>query len=279
MIIDGRSLALTIRNKIKKLVSELNSQPGLAVILVGDDPASHTYVTLKEKACLEAGIHFEKFVYDENETEDALIKKVHELNERNDINGILVQLPLPGHDEDKVIAAINPKKDVDGFHAKSIQALDEDKPGLVSPVALGVLKLIDATEQDITNKKAVIIASVFFAHPIQVLLERRNVFVEVVARSDAELNKKTSDADILIVAVGQPGLITSSMIKKDAIIIDIGITKLDGKILGDVNADSDTNTRWMTPVPGGVGPMTVAMLLINVAKAYQLQKTTREVRS
>jgi len=276
-ILDGRALAKRIRDKIKSRVEQLDTPPGLAVILVGNDPASHTYVGKKQKACEEAGIYFEQFLYFATEPEEKIIEKIKELNIRNDIHGILVQLPLPSQDANRIIAEIDPKKDVDGFHKKNIEALKAGKPAIAPAVALGIMKLVSeairlsTTRSKATRSKATIISSKLFAEPLIPLLHKVDIETEVVGANDAELSNKTKTADILIVAVGKPGMITGNMIKPGAIVIDVGTTKINGHLLGDVDFTSAEEVAgFLTPVPGGVGPMTVAMLLVNVLKAYRL---------
>ena len=275
LILDGKAIAQVIRTKIKDRVTPLETKPGLAILLVGEDPASHIYVNLKQKACEEAGIHFVKFLYPSNASEEELIKKIEELNLRSDINGILVQIPLPNQDADRVIAAIDPIKDVDGFHPKSLAALREDRPILAPPVALGILKLIDKALENKTRAglHTVIVSSNFFAEPLTILLREQQISSEIVRPDDASFKEKTSKADILIVALGKPNLIDGSMIKQGAILIDVGTTKIDGKLVGDIDrASVEEHAGALTPVPGGVGPMTVAMLLLNVLNAYAKQK-------
>ncbi|MBU0531569.1 MAG: tetrahydrofolate dehydrogenase/cyclohydrolase catalytic domain-containing protein [Candidatus Uhrbacteria bacterium] len=267
-IIDGKRLAEKIRAEVKQRIESTQTRPGLAVLLVGSDPASHTYVGIKEKACAEVGINSEKYLYFASEPEEKLIAKIEELNARADIHGILVQLPLPEQDEDKIIAAIDPAKDVDGFHPKNIMRLDDGNPLRVSPVALGIMKMIESTGRPIAGLKAVVVASELFAHPIVKLLQDQDVETEVVRPADPELAEKTKTADILVTAVGKPGLITGEMIREGAIVIDIGTTKVEGKIKGDVDFESASEVAgWISPVPGGVGPMTVAYLLVNVLKS------------
>ncbi len=267
-IINGKLLARKIRKEVKQRIDQMDKRPGLAVILVGNDPASHTYVGIKEKACAEVGINSEKYLYFATEPEEKIIKKIKELNAREDINGILVQLPLPNMDEDKVIAAINPKKDIDGFHPENLAKLNTGEPAFISPVALGVMKLIESTGRPIGGLKAVIVASDLFARPIVKLLEDQDVRAEVIRGTDPKLAEKTKHADILISAVGKPGLITGEMIQEGAIVIDIGTTKVDGKLKGDIDFETaEPLAGWITPVPGGVGPMTVAYLMVNVLKA------------
>lgn len=267
-LLNGKKIAEQIRSDIKDRVSHLPNQPGLAVILVGTDPASHLYVSLKEKACLEVGIKFEKFLFPAFVTEGELLKKIAELNSRNDVSGILVQLPLPGQDTDRIIAAINPDKDVDGFHSENLRRLEAGEPCLVSPVVLGVMRLIEETRESLADKKAVLVMSEIFARPFRAVLTKAGAVVEVVLPTDSSLKEKTKNSDLLITAVGQPNLITGDMVKDGAIIIDIGTTKIEEKTVGDVDQTSvEGKTGWLTPVPGGVGPMTVAMLMRNAVSA------------
>ncbi|MBI4714002.1 bifunctional 5,10-methylenetetrahydrofolate dehydrogenase/5,10-methenyltetrahydrofolate cyclohydrolase [Candidatus Uhrbacteria bacterium] len=269
-LIDGRTLAQTIRVKIKQRVAALPSSPGLAVILVGTDPASHTYVSIKQRACEEVGIHFEKYLYSATESEEIIIKKIRELNARKDINGILVQLPLPNQDADRVIAEIDPKKDVDGFHPDNISKLKLGEPALAPAVALGILKLIDSTNEPLSEKTAMIISSERFAEPISALLREQGVASNVCPEEHSNLKEQSSQSDILIVAEGHPNFVKGDMVKPGAIVIDVGTTKVDGKLTGDVDqASVEPIAGYLTPVPGGVGPMTVAMLLENVLKAYR----------
>ena len=277
-LIDGKTLAKTIRKNVKARVKNLAKQPGLAIILVGNDPASHVYVALKERACKRANIHFEKYLYFATETDEEIIKKIEELNKAENIHGILVQLPLPNHDENRIIAAIDPNKDVDGFHKENLARMNEGKPSLISPVALGVNKLIDTSGRPVSGLHAVIVASDFFAHPIATLLNEHGITSEIAKSTDPDLTAKTKKGDILIVALGKPGLITKEHVREGAVIIDIGTTRVDEKIVGDVDQESVSEIAgWLTPVPGGVGPMTVAMLLVNVLKAQQLQKTKKSL--
>lgn len=268
-IIDGRSLAQTIREKVKTRVASLPQAPLLAIILVGEDPASKTYVGLKHRACEEAGILFEQYSYPAETDENVLLRKIDELNKRDDVTGILVQLPLPTQDADRVVGAILPEKDVDGFHPENVRRLAAGTPGLVPPVHLGIMKLIEATGVEIREKNAVIISSALFAEPLVLLMRERGLFTQVVGP-----NTTIPVADILVTAVGRPGLIRE--VKPGSIIIDVGTTKVEGKIVGDVDRAAVENIAgWLSPVPGGSGPMTVAYLLLNVLRAHALQKTTR----
>jgi methylenetetrahydrofolate dehydrogenase (NADP+)/methenyltetrahydrofolate cyclohydrolase len=264
-LLRGRALAETIRQKMKERMARFHTAPGLAVLLVGDDPASHTYVRLKERACREAGIRFEKFLYLASATEETLTEKIRELNQRKDINGVLVQLPLPGQNENRVVAAIDPDKDVDGFHPESLRRMEAGEPGLISPVALGVMKLIEKTGKDVAGMSACVMASELFAKP----------FLQLLAEHRAHIVSETKNADILIVAVGRPRTVTGDRIKPGAIVIDVGTTRVGDKIVGDADrASVEGVASYLTPVPGGVGPMTVAMLILNVAKAYERQQVS-----
>jgi methylenetetrahydrofolate dehydrogenase (NADP+)/methenyltetrahydrofolate cyclohydrolase len=262
-IIDGKKIAAEIRAEIKKEIAEMGIVPGLAVILIGADPASHLYVGLKEKAAAEAGIHFEKYLFFATEPEEKIIAKIEELNARTDIHGILVQLPLPGgYDESKIIAAIDPKKDADGFHPENIEKLLHDEPTIIPPIISGILKLIEMTGEKIVNKKIAILAnSETFVKPLQKILEKDNQIAFVIAPENPA--PITSDADIVISAIGRPKIITADAIKSGSILIDVGTTRLDdNKTIGDIDFESvATKAGFVTPVPGGVGPMTVAMLL------------------
>jgi methylenetetrahydrofolate dehydrogenase (NADP+)/methenyltetrahydrofolate cyclohydrolase len=279
-LINGREIADRIRSKVKERVSAMDPKPGLAVILVGDDPASHLYVSLKKKACEEAGIRFELNLYPHDEPEQNIISKIKELNGRDDVTGILVQLPLPSQNADHVIAAIDPKKDVDGFHAENMRRLEAGEPGIAPALGLGIMKLIDEILPMYENQpeskakigSAVIVGSDLFARPLKALLKERSIAATSVHGNDPTLGDKTKTAGILIVAVGKPGLITGDMVMPGAIVIDVGTTRIGEKVVGDVEQESVKKVAGcLTPVPGGVGPMTVAMLLLNVLKARELQ--------
>ncbi len=278
MILNGRELAQKIRSKVEAMIKTLPSQPGMAAILVGDDPASHLYVSLKEKACRDVGIRFEKYLYPADEPQVHLISRVQELNDREDIHGILVQLPLPTQSADAVIAAIDPNKDIDGFHPENLRRLEAGEPSLVSPVALGVMRLIDIALEahggDLSGARAVIVSSDIFARPLVALLGDAGASTVVAKADDADLCEITREADVLITAVGRPGLITAEMTQQDVIAIDVGTTKTADGIVGDIDFPSVSQiASAITPVPGGVGPVTVAMLMLNVVKAYRMKKT------
>lgn len=271
-ILNGRAISGRIRDKVKIMVNQSPIKPGMAAILVGEDPASHLYVSLKENASKEAGIHFEKILFPSETAPAILIEQIHSLNARADIHGILVQLPLPNHQNpDAVIAAIDPNKDIDGFHPESLRRLEMGEPGLVSPVALGVMKILEESHEH--PSRAIIISSPIFARPLVALLKERGIESEVVDATDPELMHKTKIADLLIVAAGRPQLVKEAMIRPGAIVIDVGTTKVNERLVGDVDYESASRVAGaITPVPGGVGPVTVSMLLLNVLKAVGLNR-------
>lgn len=274
-VLNGNVLAKNIREKAAQRIAKLPHPPGLAVVLVGDDPASHLYVGLKEKAAKEVGIYIEKFLFPADTTTKALVDQIDELNARKDIHGILVQLPLPGgQDTDQVISAIDPNKDVDGFHPENRKALAADTPLLVPPVALAVMRMLQASRAPLTGKSAVIIGnSGIFAEPLLDLMREAQVTATFVPSDATAIGAKTRAADIVIVAVGETGFLTKDMVKEGAIVIDVGTNKTpDGRVVGDSAADLEGHAGFMSKVPGGVGPLTVAYLLFNVIKAMEVQK-------
>lgn len=272
-LLNGKIIAEQIRSELKKQISKLENKPGLAVILVGTDPASHLYVSLKEKAAQEVGINFFRFLFPAFVTKEELLNKINELNARDDVHGILIQLPLPAWDANKIIAAINPVKDVDGFHPENLRRLEANEPCLVSPVVLGVMRLVEETHETLKNKKALLIMSKIFAQPFETILRQRGMVVENILPDNPLLAEKTKNSDLLITAVGQTNFIIGEMVKENAIVIDIGTSRVEDKIVGDVERGSTEAKRgWLTPVPGGVGPMTVAMLLRNTFAAFKNQE-------
>lgn len=274
-ILNGNVLAKNIREKAGQRIAKLPHPPGLAVLLVGDNAASHLYVGLKEKAAKEVGIYIEKFVFAANVTTQELVDKITELNGRKDIHGVLVQLPLPGdQDTNAVVAAIDPNKDVDGFHPENRKALAADTPLLVPPVALAVMRMLQASRAPLAGKHAVIVGnSAIFSEPIVDLMREAGVLATFVESDASALAAKTRVADIIIIAVGQAGFLTRDMVKQGAIVIDVGTNKTaDGRVVGDSAPDLDGHAGFMSRVPGGVGPLTVAYLLFNVIKAMEVQK-------
>lgn len=273
--IDGKMISQMVKDELKQRVKEEGVEATLAVIQVGNDPASTVYVGNKKKACEYIGIRSLAFELPEDTTEDKLLDLVRELNEREDVNGILVQLPLPSHmDEDKVIQTISPKKDVDGFHPQSVGALSIGQPGFVSCTPAGVIQLLKRSGVEIEGKECVIVGrSNIVGKPMALLMLRENATVTVCHSRTKDLKEVTKRADILIVAIGKPRFITKEYVKEGAVVIDVGIHRDENnKLCGDVDfADVEPVTSAITPVPGGVGPMTIAMLMNNCVEAKGLQ--------
>jgi methylenetetrahydrofolate dehydrogenase (NADP+)/methenyltetrahydrofolate cyclohydrolase len=266
-IIDGRALAAEIRATTADRISASGHTPKLAVLLVGDDSASHLYVSLKEKAAKEVGVATEIHRLPATTSDDKLVQLIETWNADDSINGILIQLPLPaGHDETRIVAAMDPKKDADGFHPKNIENLLAGKGTIISPVHEGILRLIAATDV-VPNgaTAALIVNSDVFAKPLAYLLEKAGSRVTTTSADDLD-KKAVATAQIVIIAIGRANYLQRGMVSSNACIIDVGTNKLDdGKTVGDVDAASLENVPgWLSPVPGGVGPMTIALLLKNV---------------
>jgi methylenetetrahydrofolate dehydrogenase (NADP+)/methenyltetrahydrofolate cyclohydrolase len=273
-LIDGTSLAKQMRAEAAAQARSRGVKPGLAVILVGDDPASAIYVRNKVKACEEAGFHSVLERYDAQMTQAALLARIAALNADAAIHGILVQMPLPRHlDPHAVIEAIAPAKDVDGFSLTSAGQLMAGLPGLRPATPAGCMKLIEATGVAVRGKHAVVIGrSNTVGKPMALLLLQANATVTVCHSATPQLALHTRQADVLVAAVGRSATVTSDMVKPGAIVIDVGINRrADGKLCGDVEFDGVREALgargWITPVPGGVGPMTIAMLLMNTLQA------------
>lgn len=274
--IDGKQISAQIKDELKERVEKENLEVTLAVIQVGNDPASTVYVGNKKKACEYIGIRSLAYELPEETPEEELLQLIKELNDRDDVNGILVQLPLPAHmDEDKVIQTISPKKDVDGFHPQSVGALSIGQPGFISCTPAGVIRLLKRTGVEIDGKECVIVGrSNIVGKPMALLMLRENATVTVCHSHTKDLKEVTKRADILIVAIGKPKFITKEYVKDGAVVIDVGIHRgADGKLCGDVDYDDVAPiTHAITPVPGGVGPMTIAMLMNNCVEAKGLQE-------
>lgn len=274
-ILDGRALSKKIKSEIKEGCLQLKKEkaitPGLAVILVGEDPASHTYVKMKEKACKETGVYSVIHQFPEEITNEELLDTIARINENPNIHGLLVQLPLPRHiDSVKVLERVEPKKDVDGFHAFNVGRLVSGLDSFVPCTPLGVMELLNAYDIDVKGMDACVVgASNIVGKPMQALLLNANATVDICHIFTKDLASHTRRADILVVGVGKANLITENMVKEGAIVIDIGINKTDdGKIVGDVDYENvSKKCHYITPVPGGTGPMTIAMLLKNTLKA------------
>jgi methylenetetrahydrofolate dehydrogenase (NADP+)/methenyltetrahydrofolate cyclohydrolase len=276
-LIDGKAISQRIQQDVKEQVAQLLEPPGLAIILIGDDPGSHTYVGLKEKACQAAGIHFEKYLFPITVNQEAILQLIGRLNTRADIHGILIQFPVPLHlDANRLVAAIDPRKDVDGFHPKNIEALKQGKPIITPGLAAGIVLCIESTGVPLTGKKAIICAnSPTFAEPLHYLLSQRGASVVIEYAETGATPQATTQADIVIAAVGKPNFLTAAMVKSGAIIIDVGYNRLGAKVVGDVDfASVSRKASYITPVPGGIGPITVAMLLKNVVHAAIIQGQT-----
>ncbi len=272
-IIDGKQIAQDLRQRIKTRVDGLDRAPGLAVILVGDDPASAVYVRNKENACQEVGFYSEKITKSADITQEELLSEIDRLNQDERIDGILVQLPLPGHlDANRVIETISPEKDVDGFHSENIGKLMQNKAYLRPCTPKGVMTMLEVTGIDLVGKDAVVIgASNIVGRPMAMELLNARATVTICHSKTQDLPAKLKQADIVVAAVGVPQMVKGDWLKPGAIVIDVGINRLDsGKLAGDVDFDSAVETAsWITPVPGGVGPMTIATLLENTLTAYE----------
>ena len=280
MIIDGKKQAEIIRNEIKKEISDLKKKsgktPSLTVILIGDFAPSLIYVKNKEKSAREVGINSEIIRYSKNVSEKDILKKIEELNKNDEISGILVQLPLPSQiSNEKIINAINPSKDVDGFNPINVGNLSSGYDSIVPCTPLGCLLLIKKIESNLAGKHAVIIGrSNLNGKPMAQLLLKENCTVTIVHSKTNDLQNECLKADILVAAVGVPNLIKKDWVKKNAIVIDVGINKVGEKIVGDVNFDElKDNVKAITPVPGGVGPMTIACLLKNTLTCFKARLT------
>lgn len=278
-IIDGKAISKEIKDEVKEAVSRLKEQGitvSLAVIQVGNDPASGVYVGNKKKACAYCGIESVSYELAEETTQDELLTLIEKLNKDEKINGILVQLPLPKHmDEDAVIKAIAPIKDVDGFHPQSVGALCIGQPGFVSCTPAGIIELLKRSNVEIAGKECVVIGrSNIVGKPMAILLLRENGTVTITHSRTKDLKEVTKRADILVVAIGKPKMITREYVKEGAVVIDVGIHRNENnKLCGDVDFDDVAPVcSAITPVPGGVGPMTIAMLMKNCLTSVALMQ-------
>jgi methylenetetrahydrofolate dehydrogenase (NADP+)/methenyltetrahydrofolate cyclohydrolase len=276
MILDGKKESALLREEIKKEISEIkikiNKSPGLYVILIGDFVPSQIYVKNKEKNSKEVGINSKIIRYPKEVKESEILEKIEELNNNNNVSGILVQLPLPAHiSKEKVINAIKPSKDVDGFHPINVGNLSLGYKAIVPCTPLGCLLLIKKAEKNLTGKHAVIIGrSNLNGKPMAQLLLKEDCTVSIVHSKTKDLKLECQKADILVVAVGVANLVKGDWVKKDSIIIDVGINKVADKIVGDVDFDQvKDKVKAITPVPGGVGPMTIACLLKNTLECFK----------
>ena len=276
MIIDGKKIAETLRQKLKKEIIEIKSSfksvPGLTVILIGEDPASKIYVRNKEKFSKEIGINSEVIKYPENIEEKEVLSKIIELNKNKKVSGILVQLPLPKHiNKQKVIETILPEKDVDGFHPINVGNLSSGYDSKIPCTPLGCFILLKEVEKNLSGKHAVVIGrSNLNGKPMAQLLLKENCTVTITHSKTKDLKSQCNKADIIIAAVGKPKLVKGDWVKKNAIVIDVGINKTTDGIVGDVDFNEVSKVaRAITPVPGGVGPMTIACLLRNTVECFK----------
>ncbi len=277
-LIDGKAVSLQVKQQVKNECDELKAKgitPGLAVIIVGDDPASQVYVRNKEKACEECGFYSVKYALPAQTTQDELNALVDELNQDDKINGILCQLPLPKHLDDKeVINHIAPIKDVDAFHPVNVGAIMIGDYNFLPCTPAGVMELIHSTGVDVTGKKAVVIGrSNIVGKPMAMLLLHENATVEITHSKTVDLASVTKEADILVAAIGRAKFVTADMVKQGAVVIDVGMNRDEnGKLCGDVDFENvKDKCSFITPVPGGVGPMTISMLMRNTLTAAKLQ--------
>ena len=276
MIIDGKKIALKLREDLKKKIKELksnfNSVPGLSVILIGEDPASKIYVKNKEKFSKEVGMNSEVIRYPENVEENVVLDKIKELNKNKKVSGILVQLPLPKHiNKKKVIETILPDKDVDGFHPVNVGNLSSGYETSIPCTPLGCFLLLKEVEKNLSGKHAVVVGrSNLNGKPMTQLLLKENCTVTITHSKTKDLKAECLEADIIVAAVGIPELVKGDWVKKDTIVIDVGINKTDKGIVGDVAFDEVSKVaKALTPVPGGVGPMTIACLLKNTIECFK----------
>ena len=275
--IDGKAFSQTVLEKIREEHSQLKEKygkpAGLAVVIVGNNPASQVYVKNKIRACENVGFYSENIELDENISEKELLQEINKLNKNDRINGILVQLPLPAHiNELKIIDSISPEKDVDGFHVSNIgKMVIGDETGFLSCTPYGIMQLLEEYKIEISGKDAVIIGrSNIVGKPMALMLIQKGATVQVCNSNTKDLRKKLNKADIIIVAAGVPKLLKKEDVKEGAVVIDVGINRVDGKICGDVDYEEVAEkTSYITPVPGGVGPMTIASLIKNTFKSYK----------
>ena len=271
VLIDGKKISAQVKDECKERVAKENMDVTLAVIQVGNDPASTVYVGNKKKACEYVGIHSLSYELSEETTEEELLALVEKLNADDTVNGILVQLPLPSHiNEDKVIQTISPKKDVDGFHPQSVGALSIGQPGFVSCTPAGIIQLLKRSGVVIDGKECVIVGrSNIVGKPMALLMLRENATVTIAHSKTKNLKELCQTADILIVAIGKPQFITADYVKEGAVVIDVGIHRDENnKLCGDVRYEEVAEkASAITPVPGGVGPMTIAMLMSNCVES------------
>ena len=282
-LIDGKKVSEDTREEIAKGVEELKDSsgitPGLAAVLVGDNPASEIYVRNKRKACEKVGIYSEEHKLPETTTEEELLELVRKLNDDDKIHGILVQLPLPDHiNETNILRTVTPLKDVDGFHPENVGRLVEGNPRFISCTPYGIIKMLEYYGIDIKGKEAVVVGrSNIVGKPVGMLLLHRHATVTTCHSRTRDLGEVTRRADILVAAIGRANFITADMVKEGAVVIDVGINRNEeGKLTGDVDFENvSKKASYITPVPGGVGPMTIAMLLWNTLESAKMKAASQ----
>ncbi|NQU77679.1 bifunctional 5,10-methylenetetrahydrofolate dehydrogenase/5,10-methenyltetrahydrofolate cyclohydrolase [Candidatus Falkowbacteria bacterium] len=278
-ILNGKTLAAKILLDVHKEIVQKKIQPSLAVFLIGDNPASETYVELKKKASLKCGLNFHLYRFEKDTSKKEIFECLDFINNDKDTNAILIQLPLPSHlNETEIIKRINPKKDVDGFHPENLKLLAQKKSYIIPGLGQGIITLLKETKEDFTNKKILIISnSKIFSTPLSSLISQKicnhkKCFCTWTRPLDKNLKQKTLSSDVIIIAAGKPKFLKAGLIKKDSIIIDVGYNRVKKEAVGDVDFKScSKKAAWISPVPGGVGPMTVAMLLKNTLALHQKQ--------
>lgn len=275
-IISGKDLSKEVRAKVKVEVSELKAKydavPHLVVILVGEDPASQSYVKAKERACLRAGMKSTMYLKDNTVTEEELLSLIHDLNNDDSVHGILVQLPVPKHiDDNKVIDAIDFKKDVDGFHPLNIAYMHMGRKSIAPATPTGIITMLKSKNIELSGKDALVIGrSNIVGKPAAMLLMKENCTVTIAHSRTKNLKEKCLRSDIIVAAVGRPNTVTADMVKDGVVIIDVGVNRVDGKLVGDVDFENvKDKASFITPVPGGVGPMTIASLLENTVQCFK----------
>jgi methylenetetrahydrofolate dehydrogenase (NADP+)/methenyltetrahydrofolate cyclohydrolase len=272
-IIDGRALAARVREDVATQVAELG-RVGIATVLVGDDPASHIYINLKQKAAQAAGMDARDVALPENTSEARLLETIAELNADDSVDGLLVQLPLPAHlDESRAIEAIAPEKDIDGIHPFNAGRLYLGRPTLVPGTPLGIMRMLDEYEIELEGARAVVVGrSAIVGKPMAQLLLQRNATVTTCHSRTRDLARHTLDADVLVAAVGRLHLVSADMVKRGATVIDVGMNRTADGLFGDVEPSATERAAYITPVPGGVGPMTIAMVLQNTVTAARSRR-------
>ncbi|NQV11916.1 bifunctional 5,10-methylenetetrahydrofolate dehydrogenase/5,10-methenyltetrahydrofolate cyclohydrolase [Candidatus Uhrbacteria bacterium] len=273
--INGREIAADIHDEVKDEIEHEKLDLGLAAVLVGNDEASHIYVRLKERAAKRDGIRFERITLPSTTAQGELLSVIEELNDRDDIHAILIQLPLPKQiDADEVILSIDPAKDVDGFHPVNVDRFIAGQSAVPPVLTQAIVAMLESTNEKLDGRHAIVVANspALFAPPVSAALSPLNVTTDWTKIDASDYKERLKSADIVIVALGKPGSINKEMIKDGAILIDIGTTKVDGKVVGDVDPNVDNHASWRSPVPGGIGPVTVATLMKNVLTCYRKQE-------